>query len=103
MRREGDSVRNYKECLDCDRLAKKDGEDTPRLIPSPRLDRGPATEHLGGPHEIGEGHLVIGAGTRVGLPSGQSFKGLVLVANVTIRAVRERGQYIAETITADGH
>jgi hypothetical protein len=52
--------------------------------------------------EIGGGHLVIGAGTRVALPSGQSFKGLVLGANVTIRAVRERGQYIAETITAEG-
>ena len=26
--------------------------------------------------EIGEGHLVVGAGTRVALPSGQSFKGL---------------------------
>ena len=29
MRREGHSVRSYKECLDCDRLAKKDGEGTP--------------------------------------------------------------------------
>ena len=51
--------------------------------------------------EIGEGHLMIGAGTRVALPAGQRFKGLVVGATVTVRAVRERGQYIAETITAE--
>ena len=74
-----------------------------RLIPSPRLDRGPGTEHLGGPHNRDRRGAFSGRRRNPRCAAVRAkLQGSVLGANVTIRAVRERGQYIAETITAEG-
>jgi hypothetical protein len=49
--------------------------------------------------EIGDRHLVLAPGTGVILPKEQS--GITTGMVVRIRATREGGQYVAESITPD--
>ena len=49
--------------------------------------------------EIGVSHIVVAPGTRVVLPQGVA--GLTVGMSVTVRAVRSRGQYVAETVTPE--
>ena len=61
----------------------------------------PITILVGQVTEITDRHLVLAPGTRVLLPKEPS--GIAMGMTVRIRAAREGGQYIAESITSEGY